>query len=192
MSIIQEALKKAQRIALSSRTATVSSPSPSEPAAARNRETPPALTSASVKRFLKRIPVPRVLGVNLYLLIALVLSAALTWKVFAIDKKREEEAKAGRKALTFKEMAAYQEVRFKPSPQAEKPPAISLIPFAKSPYPNLALNGIMFIESHPQAIINNTVVEVGDTIEGARVVRIERNAVVLSCDGGEVTLTLKK
>jgi hypothetical protein len=49
----------------------------------------------------------------------------------------------------------------------------------------------MYLPSHPQAIINNSVVTEGDTVSGAVVKRISRNSVVLEYDKLEITLNLK-
>ena len=57
-------------------------------------------------------------------------------------------------------------------------------------YPNLALNGIMYLAERPQAIINDSVVTVGDTVGGAKVTRINNSSVLLNYNGLEITLTL--
>lgn len=56
--------------------------------------------------------------------------------------------------------------------------------------PNLALNGIMYLAERPQAIINDSVVMVGDTVGGAKVTRINNSSVLLNYNGLEMTLTL--
>ena len=56
--------------------------------------------------------------------------------------------------------------------------------------PNLALNGIMYLAERPQAIINDSVVMVGDTVGGAKVTRINDSSVLLNYSGLEITLTL--
>lgn len=55
---------------------------------------------------------------------------------------------------------------------------------------NLALNGIMYLVERPQAIINDSVVEVGDIVDGAKVTRINNSSVLLNYNDAEITLTL--
>ena len=54
---------------------------------------------------------------------------------------------------------------------------------------NMELEGIIYDKICPRAIINNTVVKVGDIIEGAKVMKIEKNAVALSL--GDKIINLK-
>ena len=56
--------------------------------------------------------------------------------------------------------------------------------------PNLALNGIMYLAERPQAIINDSVVMVGDTVGGAKVTRITNSSVLLNYNDADITLTL--
>jgi hypothetical protein len=90
-----------------------------------------------------------------------------------------------------------QEVSYRPLPRQDSGqqgqlPETALRPAAfTSGAPNLALNGIMYIEESPRAIINNSIVEAGDSISGARVVRIERKSVTLVYNDVEITLNLK-
>jgi len=62
--------------------------------------------------------------------------------------------------------------------------------------PNLILNGIMYIEENPKAIINGTVVRKGDVISGAIVTSITENNVLLKYNNNdnqvEVALKLKE
>jgi len=59
------------------------------------------------------------------------------------------------------------------------------------PAPEFTLNGIMYLEEGPRAIVNDAMVELGDTVNGATVVKIDRRSVMLRRDDGEVTLNLK-
>ena len=61
----------------------------------------------------------------------------------------------------------------------------------KPQYPDLTLNGIMFLEAGPRAIVNNSIVEVGNTVSGATVTKINRKSVALEYSGVEITLSLK-
>ncbi|MGB3112163.1 MAG: thioredoxin family protein, partial [Candidatus Omnitrophota bacterium] len=51
------------------------------------------------------------------------------------------------------------------------------------------LNGI--ISGGDRAIVNNTIVSVGDTVDGAEVLKITYNSVTLSCQDKEIVLTIE-
>jgi len=57
--------------------------------------------------------------------------------------------------------------------------------------PELVLNGIMYLEEGPRAIINNGIVMTGDLVSGAKVTNITRKNVVLEYEDVEITLNLK-
>lgn len=69
--------------------------------------------------------------------------------------------------------------------------AVSQAIETKPRYPDLSLNGIMYLEDGPRAIINNSIVEVGNTVAGATVTKINKKSVVLESNGVEITLKLK-
>lgn len=54
-----------------------------------------------------------------------------------------------------------------------------------------ALNGIMELVDGPRAIINNVIVASGDVIGGAKVMKIDKNRVVLQKEDSEFTLVMK-
>lgn len=54
--------------------------------------------------------------------------------------------------------------------------------------PKFLLNGIMYLETGPQAIINGAVVKEGDIIDGAVVARIDRSSVTLRLKDSEIIL----
>lgn len=58
----------------------------------------------------------------------------------------------------------------------------------ETPPPNLTVQGVIWGASFPQAIINNKVVKVGDTIDGARVVNIDKDGVVVFFEGRQYNL----
>jgi hypothetical protein len=62
---------------------------------------------------------------------------------------------------------------------------------AVSDGPDFVLNGVMSLEGEPRAIINNAMVELGDEVDGARVVKIEKRSVLLRKGETEITLNLK-
>jgi type II secretory pathway component PulC len=54
------------------------------------------------------------------------------------------------------------------------------------------LGGILYDDTNPAAIINSRIVRVGQSIEGARVLRINKKMVTLEKDGREFSITLEK
>lgn len=98
---------------------------------------------------------------------------------------------------------SHQEILYKPiaqekqpEPKVEEPAIVEAKPIsylaAKPDIPELFLNGIMYLPNRPQAIINSSVVEQGDVISGAKVVIINKNSVVLNFNDQEITLVLHK
>jgi len=96
------------------------------------------------------------------------------------------------------------------TPEIQEPPEgqISTEPQDPSPTANIAnkgilyqrakpvsetfvLSGIVFGGGNPFAVINDKIVEEGDRIAEAKVVRIEKNRVTLHFEGEKITLTLK-
>lgn len=57
--------------------------------------------------------------------------------------------------------------------------------------PSLILNGIMYLEEGPRAIINNSIVSEGDIVSGARVKNISKKSVTLESRDAEIKLILK-
>lgn len=61
-----------------------------------------------------------------------------------------------------------------------------------SPDKTYTLNGLTYSDTNKIAIINNTVLKEGDTVEGARLVKINNDSVLLSYKETLITLTLKE
>ncbi|MDD5421924.1 MAG: hypothetical protein WC592_03505 [Candidatus Omnitrophota bacterium] len=57
--------------------------------------------------------------------------------------------------------------------------------------PGFVLNGIMELTDGPKAVINNLIVAVGDTVDGAVVSKIDRKNVVLKVSDSEINLDMK-
>ncbi len=57
--------------------------------------------------------------------------------------------------------------------------------------PELYLSGIMYTEESPRAIVNDRIVEPGDSVSGAKVKKINPKSVVLEFIDTEITLSLK-
>ena len=60
---------------------------------------------------------------------------------------------------------------------------------AAGPPPPLTIQGLVWGGRFPQAIMNNKVLRVGDTIEGVRIVDINKEGVVLYFDGQQYNIT---
>jgi hypothetical protein len=58
--------------------------------------------------------------------------------------------------------------------------------------PKLILSGIMYVSGMPRAVINDRMVKEGDVISGAKVARIEANNVTLTFGDTEITLILRR
>lgn len=63
---------------------------------------------------------------------------------------------------------------------------------SESNTPGWILNGILYDETDPSAIIDGKLVKVGTEINGARVLNIRKKAVTLDINGSSVELTLAK
>jgi hypothetical protein len=74
-------------------------------------------------------------------------------------------------------------------------PAIAASPLAQPagprPFPELKLQGIYYRLRDPSVMINGQTLEIGDLVENARVIRIERKEVTLELDGQQKVLRLQ-
>ncbi|MFA5096195.1 MAG: hypothetical protein WC478_02525 [Candidatus Omnitrophota bacterium] len=68
---------------------------------------------------------------------------------------------------------------FQPFVQESKPEVTPEVKVVEKPLPSLAVQGLVWGGAFPQAIINNKVVRVGETIEGAQVTLIDKNGVTV-------------
>lgn len=57
--------------------------------------------------------------------------------------------------------------------------------FKEKPFPKFFIQGIILTEDLPMAIINNTIVKVGDKLEEAEVIKIDKEAVTFFYYGKE-------
>ncbi len=55
--------------------------------------------------------------------------------------------------------------------------------------PALKVQGIIWGGNFPQAIINNNVLKIGDTIEGAKIIKIDKAGIMVSYGGREYELS---
>lgn len=74
-------------------------------------------------------------------------------------------------------------------------PVIAASPLAQPagprPFPELKLQGIYYRLRDPSVMINGQTLEIGDLVENARVIRIERKEVTLELDGQQKVLRLQ-
>lgn len=74
-------------------------------------------------------------------------------------------------------------------------PVIAASPLAQPagprPFPELKLQGIYYRLRDPSVMINGQTLEIGDVVENARVIRIERKEVTLELDGQHKVLRLQ-
>jgi hypothetical protein len=204
MSIIQEALKKAEeKTAERPQERKVERPvEPSVDAVVARK--PPAAGA------VRRSPDPRFAAA---LVLALVLALAFLPKAAMLRKAQQSgkasvEASSGRTSepadigTDSRPGASTQADRTVTSAQQSAEPSTdgsvesAIAPQQSAPTMRLehrdyVLNGIMYLEGAPRAIINNAMVEEGDTVDGAKVVKIEKRTVVLQQNGYDINLNIK-
>ncbi len=76
-------------------------------------------------------------------------------------------------------------------PKQVQAPAPKKNTYALSPQVSLSLDGIVSVDGKNLALIDDQIVEVGDTVKGAQILSITPNEVIVSFQGKESTLTLK-
>ena len=89
--------------------------------------------------------------------------------------------------------ATFPPLSISPAPAQTNPkePITSAEQSVAEPQPQLVLNGIVLSEEGNIALINDQILKVGDTVEGARVEEIFGNQVVLSSKAQKITLKAK-
>ena len=188
MSIIQDALKKVQK--------------------KEEKSTFPSVEKLDFDRAfggqikLKNIEVPAQKTPKVYLLLLLISVLILALTIFVLIDIERQNTKKYIPGYAKQEAPSKQEVVHKPLPPKESPaPAMisGYAPFSSTSVflkteaknvPKFLLNGVMYLEGGPQAIVNNAVVKEGDVVEGARVVKINRNDVIMRFKDEEITLRL--
>ena len=180
MSIIQEALKKVQRYAKDDRSRTPRQQE-YEPERARPLDEAPSEKSAdsfSIKKIDPKIAITLAV-------ITLIIAAIIT------GRSLHKNGQAVKMAVTAPAAPA-QEAAYKPEKPAETAAEITpKLVETKPQLPELILNGIMYVAGIPRAIINNSMVEVGDDVSGAAIIKINRKNVILRFNGIDITLNLK-
>jgi hypothetical protein len=189
MSIIQEALKKAQADIETKKEAgrlseqiPVKAPQPETPA--------PAGVAGHAEPARKTAP-----QAWAYIMLAVVLIAA-----FATIKFPRKETLAEKPAALPAAVQDAEKTVTTPAavigPTQNEPATVfkDMIPASLKPKPDtahLVLNGIMYLEDGSRAIINNAIVAEGETVEGFVVDKINKKSVVLRSGDTQTTLNLK-
>ncbi len=119
------------------------------------------------------------------------LGAALVFYIFSYKLKDKFIVKVSPKQEIITPKA-----KGKVSSDSPKKKEVEVVPLEKnifqlSPQVSLSLDGIVSTEGRNLALIDNQVVQVGDTIKGAVVVSISPNEVIVSFGGKEITLNMK-
>lgn len=196
MSIIQEALKKAQ--------AQMKGPAlPPEPV----RPAPPERARMDVDgapeipdRRLKTARQEQALRRHDPVAVAALIVVLVIIAVFAasriVDMKAADSGAADNAAAVALDRPEQPDQSERPAAAGDFPTIQSMVfqrPVAepRPPQTEFILNGIMYIDGSPRAIINDSMVGVGDAVSGARVLKIEKRNVVLQHNGAEVILDLK-
>lgn len=177
MSIIQEALRKAQGSYVEN----------NEPERGKEEKTKgsfdksPAYTKPDIKAFDKintkksnRLPV--LVGILLFLFMVYGFMLSAKYSGSNTQAAAPSAVKQTNKLLP----SSF------PAPKMDQPDLFT------SRTPNFSLNGIMYVENRPQAIINGYILEEGDSINGATVLVIEKDCVLLEINSSNVRLELEK
>jgi hypothetical protein len=166
MSIIQEALKKAQ----GTYTKTVSPP-----------QADIAVKETVDDKIAAPIPHQPVSAKPVLIPVVVVLTIVIGFglKLFLTDTSNVKAKEPDR---------PHQVVTLQPVAESIK----NSIPtaFISGQAPNLILNGIMYIQERPRAIINGNMVEEGDSVSGARVTAISKDDVTLDYNSTQINLKL--
>lgn len=192
MSIIQEALKKAQGDYTENMVpGTVDTSKAARPQ--KEEVVYPKKNAASSKpeshmpRVIKKVAstrLPAVVGVLLILLLAYGLKSSLRYsKPYDSNIKIQPKADA---------TPVKQDNNNLPIPAAKLPETFNPSNLIMPRPATFILNGIMYLESKPQAIINGNILEEGDKINGATVVVIEKDCVLLELNDANIKLELGK
>lgn len=81
-----------------------------------------------------------------------------------------------------------------PAPLADSAPSVTAteaIPAGPRPFPELKLQGIYYRLNDPSVMINGKALELGDLIDGAKVVKIDRKEVTLEFEAQQKVLRLQ-
>lgn len=164
MSIIQEALKKAQ-------------------VEYQVKKTPKTNISFSRRRPMSKTRISKT--ISLILAITVFIAIVLVARMFLVYAPQSLVIKKSTPEPPAKIVAPESIVKSK-----EKLVVTPVAP-ALPPAPKFILNGIMYLENKPLAIINGYILEEGDSLNGATVLAIDKDYVLLNVKDDKVRLNLK-
>lgn len=181
MSIIQDALKKAQVDYL-------------EKKKPERRESPRygmAAPKADIRAKIRPVrKTKRSITILSIFIVSMLIVSALGLRIFLIYKGNLKKEKNITKPLLSKEASAAPLAEII-APVSFVKPKIEPVAPAAPPPPIFILNGIMYLEAKPQAIINGYILEEGDAINGATVMVIDKDYVLLNLKDDKLKLNLK-
>ena len=192
MSIIQEALKRAQYNYAGKKSLPQACEEPGQEPAI-----PAPAEALDIRVITKKIAVI----VYVIVLLALVTGfgiRALFSKIVTIDKERRSKDLIVAMQKTPPDKAMPPSLPLGPVPveRATEKPLALVSSGQTNQSPDLLLNGIMYVEEKPKAIINGIVVREGDVVSGATVASITEKNVLLKYNNNnnqvEVVLKLKE
>ncbi len=175
MSIIYEALKKVQG---------KSDPAAVAPVQAAGK------AAAANSPLRKSTAVRTVVLLLVFLALGMFLIEILINSSFSARAKKEQALPI---AASYTPPAPSPILSISPAPAQTNPkePITSVEQSVAEPQPQLVLNGIVLSEEGNIALINDQILKVGDTVEGARVEEISGLQVVLSSKAQKITLKAK-
>jgi hypothetical protein len=185
MSIIQEALEKAR-----------SSTKPIDPGAGitpapKKIENPRAAARPVMKKAVKLPTSTR------RALMAATLLAVMAFAIFSagrflsnISNRPDRTSAAKAQEVSYRPLVKNKASLSNADTETDRTNAL-VAGFKKTQNPELVLNGIMYIEEEPRAIINNFIVKTGDSVGGAVITNINSQSVILEYEDVEITLSLK-
>lgn len=124
------------------------------------------------------------------LCVAFALCAAEAAAQPAQDASAAAAAAGAKEEVPVVEYTADQEFDpFKPEQETAPKAEVRAKPVQEKPLPVLTVQGIIWGGVFPQAIVNNKIVRIGDSIEETRIVDISKNGVVIFFNEREYTVT---
>lgn len=181
MSIIQEALKKAQVDYMENKKPEKRE-SPQYRMAAPKADIRGKIRSA--RKTKRSITILSILAVSMLIV------SALGIRIFLIYKENLKKEKNIIEPLLSKEVSAAPIAKIRAPLSFVKPIDRTDSPAAPPP-PIFVLNGTMYLDAKPQAIINGYILEEGDVINGATVMVIDKDYVLLNLKDDKLKLDLK-
>jgi hypothetical protein len=113
-------------------------------------------------------------------------------EVEIIKQIEDQEKEAAERVVIIRPAVEYSAENERLKDPFQKPASLQetdQTPAEAKPLPALAVQGVIWGGRFPQAIINDTVVKVGDTLEGVKVTKINKDGVIVFFDNREYNLS---